>query len=90
MSLDDLEGVIVASGTWLYDGSIPRRTSVIARNYDVKWSMHEADGLREQGELPQQPGPEGLYYYVSGSGPFATIAEAKQWTEDAWGPVKWD
>lgn len=90
MALDDLEGVVVASGTWFYDGTILNRTLVIARNYDVKWATYQADGALEEGELPAEPGADGLYYYVSGTGPFPTIADAKTWTEQAWGPVTWD
>ena len=90
MALDDLEGVVVASGAWLYDGAIPKRTLVIARNYDVQWSTYQADGVLEEGEMPAEPGPDGLYYYVSTTGPFPTIAEAKAWTERALGPVAWD
>ncbi len=90
MALDDLEGVVVASGTWLYDGAIPKRTDVIARNYDPAWAGYSADGLVEDGELGPVPGPDGLYYYVSGTGPFSTAVEAKAWTEQAWGPIRWD
>ena len=90
MALDDLEGIVVASGTWLYDGAISKRTFVIARNYDVRWATYQADGLLEEGELPAELGPDGLYYYVSGTGPFPNVDAAKEWTEQAWGPVVWD
>jgi hypothetical protein len=90
MALDDLKGIVVASGTWLYAGAIPKRTTVLARNYDPTWAGYSADGLLEEGEVGPVPGPDGLYYYVSGTGPFATVAEAKAWTEQAWGPVRWD
>lgn len=90
MALDDLEAVVVASGTWLYDGVIAKRTIVTARNCDVKWATYQADGLLEDEERPAEPGPDGLYYYVSGTGPFPTVADAKTWTEQAWGPVVWD
>ena len=90
MALNNLEGLVVASGTWFYDGTIPNRTLVIARDYDVKWATDQADGALEEGERPAEPGPDGLYYYVSGTGPFSTIADAKTWTEQAWGPVTWD
>ena len=90
MALGDLEGIVVATGTWLYDGAISKRTVVTARNYDVKWATYQADGLLEEGELPSEPGPDGLHYYVSKTGPFPTIADAKAWTEQSWGPVVWD
>ena len=57
MALDDLEGVVVASGTWLYDGAISKRTLVTARNYDMRWATYQADGLLNEGELPAEPGP---------------------------------
>ena len=90
MALDDLKGVVVASGTWLYDGAIPERTDVIARNYDPTWAGYSADGLVEDGELGPAAGPDGLYYYVSGTGPFFTAVDAKEWAERAWGPIRWD
>jgi hypothetical protein len=90
MALNDLEGIVVAGGTWLYDGVIHKRTLVIARSYDVKWATYQADGLLEEGELPATPGADGIYYYVSGTGPFPSIAAAKAWAEQAWGPVVWD
>jgi hypothetical protein len=90
MALDNLKGVTVASGTWLYDGVVPQCVLVLARNYDVDWSTYEAEGWLEEGQQPAEPGPDGLYYYVSGTGPFKTLAEAKTWTEESWGPVAWD
>lgn len=89
MSLDDLKGAEVARGAYLYGGISPKRVSVIARNYDVRWSTLEADGLLEDGEQPAVPGPDGLYYYVSATGPFKKSREAKAWAEQAGGPIKW-
>lgn len=90
MAIDDLKGVEVASGTYLYDGAVPYRVCIVARNHDVQWSIYEADGLLQPEERPADPGPDGLYYYVSGTGPFLTIADAKAWTEQSWGPIRWD
>lgn len=52
--------------------------------------MYQAEGWAEKREKPAAPGPNGLYYYVSNSGPFSTVAEAKAWAEGAWGPISWD
>jgi hypothetical protein len=90
MALDDLKGVEVATGTYLYDGMIPQRVSIIARDYDVKWSTFEADGLLEEGERPAEPDPDGLYYYVSTTGPFTTAEAAKTWAEQLWGSIVWN
>lgn len=89
MALDDLKGVEVARGTYLYAGSSPQKVSVVARNYDVRWSTLEADGLLEDGELPAEPGADGLYYYVSATGPFTSADDAKRWAEQSWGPIVW-
>ncbi|MGD9713052.1 MAG: hypothetical protein AB7V46_13415 [Thermomicrobiales bacterium] len=89
MAIDDLSGVEVASGTYFYDGTVPQRVSVIARNYDVWWSTYAADGLLEEGEKPAKAGPDGLYYYVSSTGPFTTPEEAKAWAEKSCGPIEW-
>ena len=83
MALDDLKGIEVARGTYLYAGSVPQKVSVIARNYDVRWSTFEADGLLEDGERPAEPGTDGLYYYVSATGPFTSTEEAKTWAEQS-------
>lgn len=90
MALNDRQGRVVAVGSWLYDSAVPKRIVVIARNYDIEYSMYQADGLLLEGELPKQPGPDGLYYYVSGSGPFRSVHEAKEWASKSWGPVDWD
>lgn len=90
MALNDLKGVTVARGTWFYDGVLRRRISVVASDYDVKWALYEAEGWLEEGEEPAEPGPEGLYYYVSASGPFQTIEEAKAFAEQSWGYIRWD
>lgn len=90
MALDDLKGIKVADGVYLYDGSEPQRFDIVARNYDVRWSTYEADGLLEPGEQPAEAGPNGLYYYVSATGPFRTLDEARDWAERAWGPVRWN
>jgi hypothetical protein len=90
MALSNMIGEIVASGTWLYDGLVPKRTYVLARDFDVQWELNNTEGWTEPGDGPAEPGPDGLYYYVSGTGPFASIAEAKAWAEEKWGPVRWD
>jgi hypothetical protein len=90
MGLSDYRGVIVASGTWLYGGVVKERTYVIARSYDAKWSMYDAEGWLEEGQPPAAAGPDWLYYYASTTGPFTTLSDAKTWAEDAWGPIRWD
>jgi len=89
MALDDLKGVTTATGTYRYDGTQKHRIHIIARSYDVKYATYAADGLLEDGEKPAAPGYNGLYYYVSGTGPFPTEEEAVAWAERSWGPIRW-
>ena len=74
-----------------YDGRSPEQVTVIARNYDMRYSTFEADGMLEDGEQPVPLGPDGRLYYVSASPPLRSLQEAKKWADSQpWGPVEWD
>jgi hypothetical protein len=91
MALDDLEGVPVLSGTWYYAGVNPERITIIARNYDLRYSMYEADGMLDDDDQPTPLGPDGRLYYVAGSPALQSLAEAKAWADtQPWGPIAWD
>ena len=101
MALNDDQGEAVLGGTWMYDGTKPRRVLIVACNFDREFAWREDDRLHgvddhredEEHDTPQPMGPDGCLYYVRGtSSPgLNTIAEAKTWTElQPWGPVAWD
>ncbi len=95
MALDDYDGEIVLTGTWLYDGQAPTSIEVVARNFDAFW---ESVDYEEPGRELMPLGPEGRLYTVSfssgrssGWGPFQTIEALKAWADaQPWGPVTWD
>ena len=94
MALDDYDGEVVLTGTWLYDGKSPTLIQVIARTFDAP---HEAEDYEEPDREPMALGPEGRLYTVSfpsgrssGWGPFQTIEALKIWVDaQPWGPVTW-
>jgi hypothetical protein len=88
MALDDDKGEVVLSGTWLYDGAIPKLITIIARNFDYSYDPDNED-CADHAETPL--GPDGRLYYVTHSWqPYQTLAEAKAWADaQPWGPVKW-
>jgi hypothetical protein len=91
MALDDRDGEPVLSGTWLYDGQTRERVTIIARNYDMRYSVYDAEGMLEDGEQPVPLGPDGRLYYVAASPPLRSLEEAKHWADSQpWGPVKWE
>jgi hypothetical protein len=95
-SEDELTSIVVAVGTWLYDGSVLRNIELRARPakfFRSRWTEDEQTGdfvLNESAPIPQTD--DGLVYYVgaTGGGEFLSIADAFAWAdEQPWGPVKW-
>ena len=81
----------VATGTWLYDGTVPRKIEIIAKPAHLASSRYdEDDQLDESRPIPNTP--DGFVYRcVPGGGEGATLAEAKALADaPPWGPVKWD
>jgi hypothetical protein len=54
---------VARSGTWLYDGSVPRPVHIVELDYDFWYEIAKADGMVEPGEKPDL-NPQGLRYYV--------------------------
>lgn len=54
---------IVATGTWLYDGTVPTEVRIVRLVFDFWHAIGEADGELGEGEVPNL-NPEGHLYYV--------------------------
>jgi hypothetical protein len=97
VAMTDLtESRIVAVGTWLYDGSVPRKIELLARPAEFsksRWFEDEQTGefvLNESAPVPQTD--DGFVYYVGATsgGEFLRITDAIAWADQqAWGPVEW-
>jgi hypothetical protein len=100
MTTDDFSCQPAATGTWLYDGSVPHRVEILACNYDrihagyLEEMEHVLQDHGYEMDLPGPPrplGPDGVLYHVWSSPDFDTIAEAKAWAEtQPCGPITWD
>jgi len=55
---------IVARGTWLYGGSVETPVDVVSLDYDWGFEVDRADGRLEDGQVPDQLGPDGVLYYA--------------------------
>jgi hypothetical protein len=90
------DGKIVATGTWHYDGSVPRRIAVCAKEarfassrYD--WENHDSPTLDEARPIPESR--DGFLYYCfpGSSGEYLSVEDAMAWADaQPWGPVVWD
>jgi hypothetical protein len=87
---------VVAIGTWLYDGAVPRRIELLSKPATTAYSRWIED--QQSGEFlidEATPVPEtqdGLLYHVgaTGGGEFLSVAEAIAWADkQPWGPVEW-
>ena len=84
---------VVASGTWYYDKSVPRRIEIYAK--EARFHSSRFDEYDDQ-LIESKPIPSTLdgFFYVSSlgwSGEHLTIEEVKAWADaQPWGPVKWD
>jgi hypothetical protein len=86
----------VATGTWYYDGSIPRRIEVYSKPARLAWSRFDHDTDDEPTIDESRPIPatkDGFLYWCfpGNSGEHLSLEEAKAWADSQpWGPVKWD
>jgi len=55
---------IVRTGTWFYDGAVPRPVDIVALSYDWWYELGKADGNLSPGERELEPDAEGWIYYV--------------------------
>ena len=61
--IQTVTAVIAASGSWLYDGTVPTSVLIVRLDYDFWYSIGEADGELADDEAPDL-NPEGHLYYV--------------------------
>jgi hypothetical protein len=86
----------VATGTWFYDGSIPRPIAVYLKRARFASSRFNHDTDDEPSIDESRPIPatkDGYLYYCfpGNSGEHLSVDEAKAWADaQPWGPVKWD
>lgn len=81
---------IVATGTWLYDGTMPQHIEITSRPVELASSRYVDEELDEASAIPQTP--DGFVYYVgvTRGGQFRTLDDAKAWADaQPWGPVQW-
>jgi hypothetical protein len=81
----------VATGTWLYDQSVPMKIEVWAKPARFAYACFDEDEhLIESRPIPETK--DGfLYLLLPGGGEYMTIEEAKAAADaEPWGPVKWD
>ena len=62
--LSERHSQVMASGPWLYDGLIPQRVAIIARDRDMKIFEFQGDCSLADGERPQEPGPFDSYLFL--------------------------
>lgn len=81
----------LATGTWFYDGTVPKPIALWAKPPSQSSSRYdEDDQLDERRPIPETK--DGFLYCTEpGKGEYQTIEEAKA-SADAqpWGPVSWD
>ncbi|WP_395943161.1 hypothetical protein [Brevundimonas sp.] len=92
MALNDYQGEYVTGGTFLYDGLVPKRVTIIAKDHDASYALGKAEDWLEPGETAMPVGPDGVLYYQLGElTPHQTLAQAKAWIDGKdYGPIDWD
>src|SRR4051794_41022729 len=93
---DESGYIVVAVGTWMYDGTVPREVQLLARPARFsasRWVENQQNGRFEVDEnTPIPTTSDGYVYYVGATGgsEFLSLAEAIAWADrQPWGPVKW-
>jgi hypothetical protein len=83
---------VVATGKWLYGGTVPTQVAIFAKPAEFAYSRFEEDEeLNKSAPVPETL--DGFLYQASlgDCGEHQTLAEAKAWADaQPWGPVKWD
>jgi hypothetical protein len=83
---------VVATGIWLYGGTVPKRIEIYAKPAEFAYSRFDEDEEFKQ-TAPVPETLDGFLYQTSEGdcGEHQTIAGAKAWADaQPWGPVKWD
>lgn len=90
VSLKKYEEKIVATGTWYYDKTIPKRIVVYTVPAEFCWARYnDEDELEESRPVPVTP--DGLVYKTDCGGEKFTLKEIKLWADtQPWGPCEWD
>jgi len=93
---------LAASGTWLYDSSVPRRIQIWARRAeeaasryveDLSGAATSSEGFVIDDKSPIPATQDGYVYYVGATagGEFPSVEAAKAWADaQPWGPVVWE
>ena len=83
----------VATGTWLYDQSVPRRVAILAKPARLASSRYDWENDCWDESAPIPPTLDGFIYFCSlgKSGEHLSSEAVKAWADaQLWGPVKWD
>jgi hypothetical protein len=81
----------VATGTWFYDGSVPKPIAVWAKPCSDSSSRYDEDDQFDASKPVPETRDGFLYCTVPGNGEFLTVEEAKASADgEPWGPVKWN
>lgn len=69
MTADSTDGpgfdfVLVRSGHWLYDGTVPMPINIVGLDFDFWYDIVAEEGMLDEGEVPMEPGADGLIYYL--------------------------
>jgi hypothetical protein len=82
----------VATGTWLYDRTVPMEVVVWAKPARLASSrFDEDDHFVEASPIPETKDGFLYLYWPGRFGEYMTIEEAKAAADaEPWGPIKWD
>jgi hypothetical protein len=82
---------IVATGTWFYGRTVPKRIAVHAKEARFASSRYDDDDHLDD-TIPIPETIDGFLYYSPGvTGDYLTVEEAQAAADkQPWGPVKWD
>lgn len=53
------EFVLVRSGHWLYDGTVPMPVNIVGLDFDFWYDIAREEAMLDDGEVPLEPGAEG-------------------------------
>jgi hypothetical protein len=88
--------LVVAIGTWMYDGTVPMEIKLLSRPVTDASSRYvtseENGGIGFDDTKPIPVTADGYVYYVGATsgGEFLSIEDAIAWADkQAWGPVAW-
>jgi hypothetical protein len=81
----------VATGTWLYSGSVPYPITVWAKPASESYSRYDWDDQLDESRPIPETRDGFLYCTLPGQGEYLTIDDAKTSADSQpWGPVTWN